>query len=269
MTERTLPPRIERETGHAFRSPDGLARVLMAPSTKRLFSEILAGFPPEDALPIRANDLSMLGNFADDAHALALIGDVTLRLKVLSGEGVAGLAALSDRWDLHESRIGSGLRCPPDGENLEQEKETLARAVLGLIYVEGGVPMRCGRWCRSSPTIGSDRIGQRLYTRLPPHPGAGDSSMDIRAFRDFIRLGRFPPSSSRALSRSPPGRSSRLSSGARFTPPAQFLVGYAAMAAAHLSVHYSNDYFDADADRFVETTPISGGGAASSPPIPA
>ncbi len=135
VTERTLP-RIERETGHAFRSPDGLARILMAPSTKRLFSDILAGFP-EDALPIRANDLAMLANFADDSRALALIGDVTLRLKVLSGEGVAGLAALSDRWALYESRIGAGHA--PDGERLVREKETLARAVLGLIYVEGGV----------------------------------------------------------------------------------------------------------------------------------
>lgn len=135
VTERTLP-RIERETGHAFHGPDGLARILMAPSTKRLFSDILAGFP-EDALPIRANDLAMLANFADDSRALALIGDVTLRLKVLSGEGVAGLAALSDRWALYESRIGAGHA--PDGERLVREKETLARAVLGLIYVEGGV----------------------------------------------------------------------------------------------------------------------------------
>ncbi|KDE55822.1 hypothetical protein [Methanoculleus sp. MH98A] len=139
VAERTLP-RIEREIGHAFRGPDGLARVLMAPSTKRLFSDILSGFP-EDALPIRANDLAMFGSFADDSHALALIGDVTLRLKVLPGEdvGAAGLAALCDRWSLHESRIGSGFRRSPDGETLEQEKETLARAVLGLIYVEGGV----------------------------------------------------------------------------------------------------------------------------------
>ncbi|MCM2465004.1 hypothetical protein [Methanoculleus oceani] len=139
VAERTLP-RIEQETGHAFRGPDGLARVLMAPSTKRLFSEIFAGFP-EDALPIHAGDLAMLGSFADDSHALALIGDVTLRLKVLPGEdvGAAGLTALCDRWGLHESRIGSGFRRSPDGERLEQEKETLARAVLGLIYVEGGV----------------------------------------------------------------------------------------------------------------------------------
>ncbi|KAF5087705.1 hypothetical protein [Methanoculleus horonobensis] len=153
VAESTLP-RIEQETGHAFRGPDGLARVLMAASTKRLFSEILAGFP-EDALPIRANDLAMLANFADDYHALALIGDVTLRLKVLSGKdaGAAGLAVLSDRWNLYESRIGSGLRRTPDNEELQQEKETLARAVLGLIYVEGGVDalravvplLTCGR----------------------------------------------------------------------------------------------------------------------------
>ncbi|MCK9343603.1 MAG: prenyltransferase [Massilibacteroides sp.] len=81
--------------------------------------------------------------------------------------------------------------------------------------------------------------------------------MDTRALRAFIRLGRFPfllsgfiPFTAGALL--------ALLLGARFTP-AQFLLGYAAMAAAHLSVHYSNDYFDADADRFVETTAISGG----------
>ncbi|KLK88602.1 hypothetical protein SZ63_06265 [Methanoculleus sediminis] len=81
--------------------------------------------------------------------------------------------------------------------------------------------------------------------------------MDTRAFRDFIRLGRFPF----LLSGFIPFTAGALLAfllGARFTP-AQFFVGYAAMAAAHLSVHYSNDYFDADADRFVETTPISGG----------
>ncbi|MDD4566802.1 1, 4-dihydroxy-2-naphthoateoctaprenyltransferase [Methanoculleus chikugoensis] len=81
--------------------------------------------------------------------------------------------------------------------------------------------------------------------------------MDTRALRDFIRLGRFPFLLSGFI---PFTAGALLASllGARFTP-AQFLVGYAAMAAAHLSVHYSNDYFDTDADRFVETTPISGG----------
>jgi len=81
--------------------------------------------------------------------------------------------------------------------------------------------------------------------------------MDTRELLQFIRLGRFRfllsgfiPFSAGALL--------ALLLGARFAP-AQFLLGYAAMAAAHLSVHYSNDYFDADADRFVEPTAISGG----------
>ena len=81
--------------------------------------------------------------------------------------------------------------------------------------------------------------------------------MDTRALRDFIRLGRFPFLLSGFVPFTAGGLLAFLL-GARFTP-AQFLIGYAAMAAAHLSVHYSNDYFDADADRFVETTPISGG----------
>ncbi|WP_214084122.1 prenyltransferase [Methanoculleus sp.] len=81
--------------------------------------------------------------------------------------------------------------------------------------------------------------------------------MDTRALREFIRLGRFHF----LLSGFIPFTAGALLAfllGARFTP-AQFVIGYAAMAAAHLSVHYSNDYFDADADRFVETTAISGG----------
>lgn len=130
-------PRIERDTGHTFQGPDGLLRILMDTSTKRLFLDILAGFP-EESLPVPAKDLGMLGKFPNDSRALALIGDVTLRLKVLSGEGVAGLAALSDRWALYESRIGLACRHRLAGEPLVREKETLSRAVLGLIYIEGG-----------------------------------------------------------------------------------------------------------------------------------
>lgn len=150
VVRRTVP-RIEQETGHTFRSPDGLVRILMTPSTGRLFRGILAGFP-EDALPIRANDLALLGNFSDDARALAIIGDVTLRLKVIPGAHVQG-AALCDRWELHESRIDLACRRCPAGGTLVQEKEILAWAVLGLIYVEGGTDalgravslLACGR----------------------------------------------------------------------------------------------------------------------------
>lgn len=139
LVARQTLPRIEQDTGHIFRSPDGLARILMTPSTKRLFLEILTGFP-EDALPVRANDLALLGRFSEDTWAVAIVGDVTLQLKIpsgLHGEKV-DLVALCDRWGLHESLIGNGVRHPPDGGTLVVEKETLARAVLGLIYIEGG-----------------------------------------------------------------------------------------------------------------------------------
>ena len=130
-------PRIERDTGHTFAGPDGLVRIMMDPSTKRLFLGILAGFP-EEALPVPARDLVCLEAFSDDALALALIGDVTLRLKVLTGPKVDSLAVLADRWSLHENRIGFSCRRCPLGDILLWEKETLARAVLGLICVEGG-----------------------------------------------------------------------------------------------------------------------------------
>ncbi len=153
VARQTLP-RIEQETGHTFRGPDGLARILMDPFTKRLFLGILAGFPDE-ALPIRAGDLALLGSIPDDARALALIGDVTLRLKILSGLHVRGedIAALCDRWGLHESRIGLRGSHRQAGGTSAREKETLAWAVLGLIYIEGGTDalgraaplLACGR----------------------------------------------------------------------------------------------------------------------------
>ncbi len=130
-------PRIERDTAHTFPGPDGLIRVLMDPSTKRLFAGILAGFP-EEALPVPARDLACLAAFSDDARALALIGDVTLRLRGLPGPET--LAALADRWELRESLIG----CPA-GKTLSSEKVVLARAVLGLIYVQGGALERAVR----------------------------------------------------------------------------------------------------------------------------
>ncbi len=39
----------------------------------------------------------------------------------------------------------------------------------------------------------------------------------------------------------------------------RFIFGYMVLMPAHLSLHYSNDYFDLDADRFSEVTPFTGG----------
>ena len=81
--------------------------------------------------------------------------------------------------------------------------------------------------------------------------------MDTSALRQFIRLGRFRFLLSGFLPFLA-GALFALLRGAEVTP-AQFLLGYAAMACAHLSTNYSNDVFDADADRFGEVSPISGG----------
>lgn len=138
VVQETLP-RIEQDTGYTFPDPDRVIRILMDGSTKRLFFGILAELP-EDALPVPAKNLAMLGKFPDDARALALIGDVTLRLKVLPDlhAEVPGLAALCDRWALYESLICLKCHHHPSGEILAREKEALAGAVLGLLYVEGG-----------------------------------------------------------------------------------------------------------------------------------
>ena len=39
----------------------------------------------------------------------------------------------------------------------------------------------------------------------------------------------------------------------------KFVLGYAILFTAHLSVHYSNDYYDADVDQHTSPTVISGG----------
>jgi len=138
MRQQTIP-RIEHDTGYAFRSPETLPWILINSSASRLFSGILAGFE-EGALPVKANDLARLANTSTGIQALALIGDVTLVLKILPGRRVVSeeLAALCDRWSLCENLIGGGNRRRPTGETLEREKAALTLAVLGLIYTEGG-----------------------------------------------------------------------------------------------------------------------------------
>lgn len=139
--KREVLPIIEQDVGYTFPDQDRFIRILMDVSTRRLFLGILTEFP-EDALPIPARDFAILGRYSEDAQALALIGGVTLRLKVLPDlcvEDVSGLVDLSDRWKLHESLIGLEHRHRPAGESLDHKKETLAWAVLGLLYVEGGV----------------------------------------------------------------------------------------------------------------------------------
>jgi hypothetical protein len=154
---RNVIPRIEADVGITIRDPNLILRVLTDSSVKRLYMSILTEFP-EEKLPVPIQDLFTLYTIPDDANSLALIGDVTMRLKVLPGlgkgrtgsaehtptadersPGAADVAALCDRWGLSEHIIGIFRRCPPAEKDVQQEKWILACAALGALYRDGGL----------------------------------------------------------------------------------------------------------------------------------
>ncbi|MDN7025937.1 hypothetical protein FGU65_13765 [Methanoculleus sp. FWC-SCC1] len=145
---REVIPAIETDLGITIHDPDLITRVLADSSIQPLFRDILAKLPEED-LPVPANDLYTLYTMPDNADALALIGDVTMRLKVLpecdeksthpmEPVTAANVAALCDRWRLAEHVIGFHCGPPPGDETGQQKKWILASAVLGVLYREGG-----------------------------------------------------------------------------------------------------------------------------------
>lgn len=145
---RDVIPAIETDLGITIRDPDLIARVLADASIQPLFLDILTELPEED-LPVPAKDLATLCTMPDNADALALIGDVTLRLKVLPAcdesstrptEPItaADVAALCDRWRLAEHVIGPRSSPPPGDGAGQRKKWILASAVLGVLYREGG-----------------------------------------------------------------------------------------------------------------------------------
>lgn len=81
--------------------------------------------------------------------------------------------------------------------------------------------------------------------------------MDFRKVRLLIRLGRLhfliPGVLLYTL-----GALLAIENGFTFNP-GLFLFGYAIFFFGHLSVHFSNDYFDREADRAAQRTPVSGG----------
>ncbi len=149
-------PAIEADLGYTFKDTSPLIRILMDTTTSRLFLGILNTLPEAD-LPVPARDIFMLAKMPGDASALALIGDVTLRLRVMpaarsgaaSSPGDSGARpdasmlfeshiTLCDRWELLENTIALRHRSPLTGEKRAQEKVTLVRAVFGALYLEGG-----------------------------------------------------------------------------------------------------------------------------------
>ena len=81
--------------------------------------------------------------------------------------------------------------------------------------------------------------------------------MDFRKVRLLIRLGRLHfliP----GLLLYTFGALLAIANGAK-TNPGLFIFGYAILFFAHLSVHFSNDYYDREADKNAKRTPVSGG----------
>ncbi len=82
---------------------------------------------------------------------------------------------------------------------------------------------------------------------------------ETATLRDIVILGRLPFLAGGFLLFCV-GALLALLSGASFAPW-RFLFGYAIFFTAQLSLSYSNNYFDVEADRHSEKTPISGGSA--------
>jgi len=83
--------------------------------------------------------------------------------------------------------------------------------------------------------------------------------VNLATLRDVVILGRLPFLAG-GLLLFVIGALLALLSGAAFSLP-RFLFGYAIFFTAQLSLSYSNNYFDVEADRYSEQTPISGGSA--------
>ncbi len=82
---------------------------------------------------------------------------------------------------------------------------------------------------------------------------------DLAILRDIVILGRLPFLAGGFLLFCV-GALLALLSGAPFSPQ-RFLFGYAIFFTAQLSLSYSNNYFDVEADRYSQQTPVSGGSA--------
>ncbi|MGA2934079.1 MAG: prenyltransferase [Methanomicrobiales archaeon] len=81
--------------------------------------------------------------------------------------------------------------------------------------------------------------------------------MDLRELAAFIRMGRLPLLFGGLLYYLL-GALTAVAAGYPLQVP-RILIGYAILGPAHLSVHFSNDYFDIDGDRRGRPTAVSGG----------
>jgi hypothetical protein len=153
--ETVVLPRIEADLGYALDDGEMLVLALFQPGTRNLFTEIGAHFR-ERGCAIPGVSLSRMAGLSDAAETLAWIGDSALKIGVLPAiwteeiaeagaltqrrqayERNANLARLCDNWGLFSHRIDLDPHASrADAEHL---KGTLVEAVIGIIFLKGGL----------------------------------------------------------------------------------------------------------------------------------
>lgn len=154
--KKTIRSRIERDLGFPLNSDEMLILALFQPSTRNLFAEIASHFEKYGGCALSTGQLEDMAGIADAAASLAWIGDAALKIAVLPEiwtphireagvlsvrrqeyEQNTNLARLCDRWDLYRHRIHFDPDVPKG--NVDHVKGTLVEAILGIIFLEGGV----------------------------------------------------------------------------------------------------------------------------------
>ncbi len=155
LVQTIVLPRIETDLGYALDDGEMLILALFQPGTKNLFTEIDAHFR-EQGCAIPGVSLSRMAGLSDAAATLAWIGDAALKIGVLPAiwteeiadagmltqrrqayERNANLARLCDKWGLFANRIDFD---PHESHaNSEHLKGTLVEAVIGIVFLKGGL----------------------------------------------------------------------------------------------------------------------------------
>lgn len=155
-----IKPRIEKSFTVKFKNPNLISIALFTPSTKNTFIS-LGNYIENNHLDLFKKDrFDFMANFGDIAQGLATLGDSALKLAVthiLWDEGIidkgkitrakerieqnSNLAKYCDKLHLYEHRIYVESKYfDPKPKTIDHIKGTLVEAVLGIYYLEKGLP---------------------------------------------------------------------------------------------------------------------------------
>lgn len=158
-----IQPRIEYDLGYKLDTGELLILALFQPSTKNLFAEIEIHFRDMGGCDLTSAELKEMAGISEAAATLAWIGDAALKIGVLPTiwtteiteagtltkrrqqyEKNANLARRCDIWDLYRHRIHFDPDIEKEKSNVEHIKGTLTEAILGIIFLKGGLKAVAG-----------------------------------------------------------------------------------------------------------------------------